>query len=144
MHEHCSCVYEIERSGRECVGADVVPKDLDVRGVYLLQKSQLQVGSGHASGRAYDFRQPPRDRPSPSTDLQTPSALADSNTLNAPLRKRIETLLQQLKTARFVLGRMRERVVRCLTHNQNRKLRTLRRRVSQSALRLAGHRPVQG
>ena len=63
------------------------------------------------------------DRPSPPTDLQTPSALPDSKTLNAPLRKGVETLLQQLKTARFVLGGVRERVVRCLTHSQNRKPR---------------------
>lgn len=119
----CSCVYEIERSGRERVGADVVPVYLDVLGVYLGQKHQMQVCSDHASGRADDFRQPSGDRPSRSADLQTPSTLADSKTLNAPLRKGVEPLLQQLETAPFVFGRMRERVVRCLTHNQNRKLR---------------------
>jgi hypothetical protein len=32
-------------------------------------------------------------------------------------------LLEQLKTARFVIRRMRERIVRCLTHSQNRKPR---------------------
>src|SRR5215472_16359578 len=123
MHEHCSCVYEIERARRKRVGAYVVSKDLDVRGVYLGQKPQLQDGGDHPTGRADDFRQPPGDRPSPSADFQTSSALADPETLNAPLGKGVETLLQQLKTARFVLGGVRERVVRCLTHSQNRKLR---------------------
>ena len=123
MHEHRSCMYEIERAGRKRAGADVVPDDLDVEGVYLTQKPQLQVGSDHAPGRASHIGQPPGDRPSPPTDLQTPRALADSKTLNAPLRKRVETLLQQLKTARFVLGGMRERVVRSLTHSQDHKLR---------------------
>jgi hypothetical protein len=42
-------------------------------------------------------------------------------------------LLQQLKTARFVLGGMRERVVRYLTHSQHRKLRALRRRAAITA-----------
>ena len=66
---------------------------------------------------------PPGDRPSPSTDFQAPSAFTDPKTLNAPLGKGVETLLQQLKTARFVLGGVRERVILCLTHSQNRKLR---------------------
>ena len=123
VHEHRSRVDEIERARRKRVGTDVVPEDLDVRGVYLAQKPHLQVGGDHTPGRADDIRQPPGDRPSPPTNLQTPSALADSKTLNAPLRKGVETLLQQLKTARFVLGGVRERVVRCLTHSQNRKLR---------------------
>jgi hypothetical protein len=74
MHEHRSCVYEIEGARRKRVGADIVPKDLDVRGVYLGQKPQLQVGGDHAPGRADDVRQPPGDRPSPPTDLQTPRA----------------------------------------------------------------------
>jgi hypothetical protein len=73
------------------------------------------------SGRADDIGEPPGDRPSPAPDLQTPSALADSKTLNAPLRKRVETVLQQLKTAGFVVGGMRERVVRSFTHSQDRK-----------------------
>lgn len=116
-------VYEIERARRKRVGTDVVSKDLDVGEVYLGQKPQLQVGGDHASGRTDDISQPPGDRPSPSTDLQAPSALADSKTLNAPLRQRVQTVLQQLKTTRFVLGGMRERIVRCLTHSQNRKPR---------------------
>ena len=37
----------------------------NVRGVYLAQKPQLQVGSDHAAGRANHSRQPPGDRPSP-------------------------------------------------------------------------------
>jgi len=123
VHEHCSRVDEIERARRKRIGADVVPEDLDVRGVYLAQEAQLQVGGDHPSGRAGDFRQPPGDRPSPPTDFQAPSAFADPKTLNAPLGQGVETLLQQLKTARFVLGGMRERVVRCLTHSQNRKPR---------------------
>jgi hypothetical protein len=92
MHEHRSCVDEIERAGRERVGADVVSDDLDVGSVDLGQKPQLQVGGGHMSGRAGDMGEPPGDRPSPAPDLQTPSALADSKTLNAPLRKRVETV----------------------------------------------------
>jgi hypothetical protein len=51
VHEHC-CVCEIERAWRERLRADVVSKDFDVRGVYRAQKSQLQVGSDHASGRS--------------------------------------------------------------------------------------------
>jgi hypothetical protein len=121
MHEHRSGVNEIERAWRKRVGADVVPDDLDVRGVYLTQKPQLQVGGDHAPGRANYLRQPPGDRPSPATDLQAPSALADAKTLNAPFRKRVETLLQQLETARFSVGGMRERVVRRLTHSQDHK-----------------------
>ena len=116
---------ELRRKG---VGADVVSKDLDVRRVYLAQKPQLEVRGDHASGGANDIRQPAGDRPSPPTDLQTPSAPADSKALDAPLRKRVEMLLQQLKTARFVLGGMRERVVWRLTHDQNRKPGSLRRR----------------
>jgi hypothetical protein len=84
MHEHRSCVDEIERVRRKCVGADVVPEDLDVRGVYLGQEPQLKVGGDHVSGRADEARQPPGDRPSPPADLQAPSALSDSQTLNAP------------------------------------------------------------
>jgi hypothetical protein len=38
MHEHRSCVDEIERAGRERVGADVVSDDLDVGSVDLGQK----------------------------------------------------------------------------------------------------------
>jgi len=38
-------------------------------------------------------------------------------------RQRVEALLQQLKTARFVLGRMRERVIRSLTHSHDHKPR---------------------
>ena len=110
-------MYEIERAGPKRAGADVVSDDLDVRGVYLTQKPDLQVGSDHAPGRANQIGQPPGDRPSPPTDFQTPSAHADPETLNALFRKRVETLLQQLKTARFVLGGMRERVVRSLTHS---------------------------
>ena len=49
-------------------------------------------------------------------------------------------MLQQLKTARFVLGGMRERVVRCLTHSQNRKLRYR----SPSGRALAGSGPLGG
>jgi len=51
------------------------------------------------------------------------SGLADAKTLNAALGERVETLLQQLKTTRFVLGGMRKCVVRCLAHSQNRRLR---------------------
>jgi len=123
MHEYRSCVDEIERAGRKRVGADVVPEDLDVRGVYLGQEPQRQVGGSDASVRADDIRQPPRDRPSPPADLQAPSALADANTLKTLLGKRVETLLQQLKTARFVLGGMRERVARSLTHSQDHRPR---------------------
>jgi hypothetical protein len=132
VHEHCSGVYEIERARRKRIGADVVSKDLDVRDVYLGQEAQLQVGGDHPPGRADDFRQPPGDRPPPPTDFQAPSALADPKTLNAPLGKGVETLLQQLKTARFVPGGMRERVVRCLTHSQNRKLRLASGRYQRS------------
>ena len=64
-----------------------------------LRNPNLQVGTDHAPGRADHIRQPPGDRPSPPTDLQTSSASADSKTLDAPLRERVETLLQQLKTA---------------------------------------------
>ena len=85
---------EIERARRERVGADVVPEDFDVRGAYLGQEPQLQVGGDHAPGRTDDIGQPPDDRPSPPADLQAPSALADSKTLNAPLRKGVKTLLQ--------------------------------------------------
>jgi hypothetical protein len=123
VHEHRSCMYELERAGRKRVYADVVPEDLDVRGVYLTQKPQLQVGGDHAPGRADDIGQPPGDRPSPPADLQASGAIADSKTLNAPLRQGVETLLQQLKTARFVLGGVRERVVRSLTHSQDHKPR---------------------
>ena len=52
VHEHSPCVYQIEGVGRERIGADVVSKDLDVRGVYPAQKPHLQVGGDHASGRA--------------------------------------------------------------------------------------------
>ena len=65
MHEHRSCMYEIERAGRKRIGTDVVPDDLDVRGVYLTQKPNLQVGTDHAPGRASHIGQPPGDRPSP-------------------------------------------------------------------------------
>src|SRR5262249_20697162 len=121
MHEHRSCVDEIERAWRKRVGADVVPQDLDVRGVYPSQQPSLQVGSDHPPGRASHIGQKPGDRPSPPADLQAPGALADPKTLNAPLRQRVETLLQQVKTARFVLGGMRERVVRRLTHSEDHK-----------------------
>ena len=137
MHEHRSCVYEIERAKRKAVGADVVSKDLDVRRVYLAQKTQLEIRSDHASGGANDIRQPAGDRPSPPTDLQTPSAPADSKPLNAPLRKGVEMLLQQLKTARFVLGGMRERIIWRLAHDQNRKAGSLRRRGAAPDLLLA-------
>ncbi len=123
MHEHRSRVYEIERARRKRIAADVVPDDLDVRGVYLGQQPDLQVRGDHAPGRTDDLRQPPGDRPPPPADLQTPSTLVDSKTLNAPLRQRVETLLQQLKTARFIRSGMRERIVRCLTHSQNCKPR---------------------
>ncbi len=93
VHEHGSRVDEIEGAGRKRIGADVVPKDLDVRGVYLGEKPELQIGGDHTPSRADDLRQPPGDRPSPSADLQTASALADSKTLDAPLRQRVETLL---------------------------------------------------
>ena len=112
---------------RKRVGADVVSKDLDVRQVYLAQKPQLEVRGDHASGRPNDLGQPGVIDPRP-TDLQTPGAPADSKTVDSPLREGVETLLQQLKTARFVLGGMRERVVRGLTHDQNRKPGSLRRR----------------
>jgi hypothetical protein len=52
MHEHRSGVYEIERAWRKRAGADVVPDDLDVRGGYLTQKSNLQIGGDHAPSRA--------------------------------------------------------------------------------------------
>jgi hypothetical protein len=110
-------VDEIERAGRERAGADVVPNDLDVRGAYPTQIPQLQVGGDHPPGRADHLRQPPGDRPSPPADLQAPRALADPQTLNTPLGQRVQTLLQQLKTARFILGGMRERVIRGLTHS---------------------------
>ena len=38
MHEHRSRMDQIERAGRKRAGADVVPDDLDVRGVYLAQE----------------------------------------------------------------------------------------------------------
>src|SRR5690242_21187480 len=112
MHEHCTCMDEIERAGRKRTGADVMPEDLDVREGYLGQEAQLQVSGDHAAGRAGHVGQPPGDRPPPAADLQAPRALADLKTLDAPLGKRVQTLLQQLKTARFVLRGMRERVVR--------------------------------
>jgi hypothetical protein len=112
MHEHGSRVYEIERAQWKRVGADIVPKDLDVRCAYLAQEPQFEVRRDHASARTNDVRQPASNRPSPPTYLQTPSAPADAKTPDAPLRKGIETLLQQLKTARFVLSGMRERIVR--------------------------------
>ena len=52
MHEHRPGVDEIESAWRERAGADVVPEDLDVRGVYLTQKPQLQVGGEHVAARA--------------------------------------------------------------------------------------------
>ncbi len=76
------------RAGRKRAAADVVPNDLDVRGVNLTQEPDLQVGSDHPPGRADHIGQPPGDRPSPPADLQAPRALADSKTLNAPLGKR--------------------------------------------------------
>ena len=107
--------------GRERVGPDVVSKNFDIRGVYLAQEPHLEIGGRHVSGRANPLGHPPSDRPSPPTDLQTPSAPAYPEALDAPLREWVEMLLQQLKTARVVLGRMRERIIRCLAHSQDRK-----------------------
>jgi hypothetical protein len=69
VHEYSSRVDEIEGAGWEPVSTDVVSKDLDVRRVYPAQKSELQIGSDHASGRADNARKPPGDRPAPATDL---------------------------------------------------------------------------
>jgi hypothetical protein len=49
-------VYEIERAERERVGADVVSKDGDVRGVDVIQHPRLHVGRRDARGRADDAR----------------------------------------------------------------------------------------
>jgi len=98
MHEYRPCMDEIERVRRKRVGADVVPEDLDVRGIDLGQEPHLQVCGDYVSGRADELGQPPGDRPSPPANLQAPRCLADFKTLNAPLRKWVKTLLQQLKT----------------------------------------------
>jgi hypothetical protein len=71
-----------------------VSKDLDIRGVYLGQEPQLKVGGDHPPRRPDEISQPPGDRPSPSTDLQTLVASSESKTLNTPFRKGVETLLQ--------------------------------------------------
>ncbi len=123
MHEHRSGVDEIERAWRNVpvrtscrmtstFEASISVRNPNCRSVAITRPAGPTKSDSH---RVID--------PRPPADLQAPSARADAKTLNAPLRKRVETLLQQLKAARFVLGGMRERVIRSLTHSQDHKPR---------------------
>jgi hypothetical protein len=111
-------VNEIERPLRERVGAKVMAQNLDVRLVDRGEEVELEVGGGHVPFGADVSGKPVSDRAAAAADLETPGASTDSEPVDAPNRQWIETLLEQLETARLVLGEMGKRVVRHVAHAQ--------------------------
>ena len=102
VHQHRPRVHEIERPLREAVGADVVAEHFDVRSADLLEEAGLEIRRGHMPVRADLLGEPARDRAASAADLQASSTSRDGEPLDPPDRERVETLLEQLESARLV------------------------------------------
>src|SRR6478672_1430969 len=94
VHQHGASVYEIERSLRERVGAEVVTEHFNVRRIDRGEKVQLEVCRRHFPIRAYELGKPTRDRATSAADFETRGSRADGEPLDPPLCQWIEPLLK--------------------------------------------------
>ena len=116
VHEHGTCVDEVERPFREAVAANVVSNYLDICRIDRVQEVNLEVCRRHVPVRTNMFSKPAGDRAVTATDLETRGANSDLEPLDAPDRQRVEPLLKELETTRLVIGGMRKGVIGSLVH----------------------------